>query len=101
MKLTDRVIVITGAASGIGRALAIRFAAEQPRGLVLADLPRQAAALEQLASDLSHDGAGSGTPAPAIAVLGDVGVESDVQALVAAAEQRFGHPSSTVKRVSQ
>ena len=90
MKLKDRVIVITGAASGIGRALAIRFAAEQPRGLVLADLPRQAAALEQLASDLSHDGAGSGTPAPAIAVLGDVGVESDVKALVAAAEHRFG-----------
>jgi len=56
MKLTDKTIVITGAASGIGRALALRFAAERPRALVLADLPRQSAALEALAAALSRDG---------------------------------------------
>ncbi len=92
MKLTDKTIVITGAASGIGRALALRFAAERPRGLVLADLPRQAAGLEALAAALSRDGAGAGAPVPALAVPGDVGNEAHVRALVAAAEERFGGP---------
>jgi NAD(P)-dependent dehydrogenase (short-subunit alcohol dehydrogenase family) len=91
MRLADRTIVITGAASGIGRALALRFARERPRGLVLADLPAQHAALEALAADLAA-GDSAGRPAvPALAVAGDVGVEAEVQALVAAADARFGH----------
>ena len=48
MELTDKVIVVTGAASGIGEAMARRFAAEGPRGLVLADLNLRAA--EEVAS---------------------------------------------------
>lgn len=90
MKLTDRSIVITGAASGIGRALAVRFAAERPRGIVLADLPRQAAALEELAAALARDGAGAGAAVPALAVPCDVAAEAQVRSLVAAAEARFG-----------
>ncbi|MFN7644189.1 MAG: hypothetical protein ACK5PW_14100 [Burkholderiales bacterium] len=70
MRLTDRTIVITGAATGIGRALALRFARERPRGLVLADLPAQHAALEALAADLTA-GDGAGRPGvPALAVAG-------------------------------
>ncbi len=38
MDVRDKVIVVTGAASGIGEALARRFAGESPRALVLADL---------------------------------------------------------------
>lgn len=90
MKLENRTIVITGAASGIGRALALRFASERPRGLLLADLPRQAAALDALAASLQ---AGDGATRPAVqaqAVPCDVGVEADVRKLVAAAESRFG-----------
>jgi NAD(P)-dependent dehydrogenase (short-subunit alcohol dehydrogenase family) len=89
MKLTDRRIVITGAASGIGAALALRFAAERPRALVLADLPAQAGALDALAARLSS-GEGSRGPVPTMAFACDVGDESQVKALVAATEKRFG-----------
>lgn len=89
MKLTDRRIVITGAASGIGAALALRFATERPSALVLADLPAQSGALDALAARLNSGEAGR--PAvPAMAFACDVGDETQVQALVAAAEERFG-----------
>lgn len=45
MDLTDKVIVVTGAASGIGEAMARRFAAESPRAVVLADLDGEAVAV--------------------------------------------------------
>ena len=48
MKLSGKVVVITGAASGIGEAVARRFAAEGVTGLVLGDI--QQAPLEALAA---------------------------------------------------
>ena len=91
MRLQGRTIVVTGAASGIGRALALRFAHERPRGLVLADLPRQSEALVALAAALEA-GDGVARPAvPAIAVPTDVTDEGAVRALVDAADARFGH----------
>jgi NAD(P)-dependent dehydrogenase (short-subunit alcohol dehydrogenase family) len=44
MELRDQVIVLTGAAHGIGRAMAIRFARERPRALVLVDRDAEALA---------------------------------------------------------
>jgi NAD(P)-dependent dehydrogenase (short-subunit alcohol dehydrogenase family) len=38
MELRDQVVVITGAGSGIGAAMARRFSEERPRAMVLADL---------------------------------------------------------------
>ncbi len=90
MKLTGKTIIITGAASGIGRALALRFARENPRALVLADLPAHAGALQALADDLSAGQPGTRPAVPALGVPSDVSVESDVTALVAMAEARFG-----------
>jgi NAD(P)-dependent dehydrogenase (short-subunit alcohol dehydrogenase family) len=77
MELQDRTAVITGAASGIGRALALRFAAEGAR-VVVADLDRDgAAAVAQQAGS-------------AIAVACDVRSGEQVAALVDEAEAAFG-----------
>lgn len=79
MKLTDKHIVITGAASGIGAALARRFAIEKPAGLVLADLPAARERLEEVAKAVGG-----------IAITCDASKEADVQALVAAAKAKYG-----------
>lgn len=50
MRLEDKVIVITGAGSGIGEAMARRFATERPAWLALADI--DAGRVEAVASDI-------------------------------------------------
>jgi NAD(P)-dependent dehydrogenase (short-subunit alcohol dehydrogenase family) len=71
VELSGKSIVITGAGSGIGRALAERFAAEGPKTLVLADL--DLASVESVAEALGH---------VAVPLKSDVGHEDDVRALV-------------------
>jgi NAD(P)-dependent dehydrogenase (short-subunit alcohol dehydrogenase family) len=91
MQMAGQSIVITGAASGIGRAMALRFARERPRGLVLVDLPRQEQALRDLGA-LIERGEGPGHPSsPVMVAVGDVGREADIQRAVAAADAAFGH----------
>ena len=79
--LAGKVAVVTGAASGIGRALAERFAAEGMR-VVLADIERPV--LELAATELSATGA------EVVAVPTDVSLEDDVNALAAQTFERFG-----------
>jgi NAD(P)-dependent dehydrogenase (short-subunit alcohol dehydrogenase family) len=77
MRVQDRVVVVTGAASGIGRALCERFAAEGARAVIAADL----------------DGEGATRLGEAIGGLGvqcDVTHEADIQRLVALGQSRFG-----------
>jgi NAD(P)-dependent dehydrogenase (short-subunit alcohol dehydrogenase family) len=77
----DRVAVVTGAASGMGRAMADRFAAEGMR-VVLADVEEEALAhAERVMTDAG---------ANVIAVQADVASSTDVQALAQKALDAFG-----------
>ena len=77
MELRDRHIVLTGAASGIGRALAARFAVEEPRALVLSDV--DAGALGEVVEALG-----------AVAVVADVGAPGEVERLIETASAEHG-----------
>jgi NAD(P)-dependent dehydrogenase (short-subunit alcohol dehydrogenase family) len=80
-QFTGRVAVVTGAASGIGWAMAGRFAAEGMR-CVLADIEQEP--LDRAVAELRRSGAA------AIGVRTDVASAADVQALADRAVAEFG-----------
>jgi NAD(P)-dependent dehydrogenase (short-subunit alcohol dehydrogenase family) len=79
MELRDSVIVVTGAASGIGRALATRFIAEGARGVAVVDLDADGAT--RVATDLGER---------ALALTANVAVEADIVHVVERTEGAFG-----------
>jgi len=81
MRLRNKSCVVTGAAFGIGRATAVRFAEEGAR-LVVTDI--QAAPLTALAEELRANGTKVET------VIGDVSVLDDAKRMIDAAVVRFG-----------
>jgi NAD(P)-dependent dehydrogenase (short-subunit alcohol dehydrogenase family) len=80
-RLQGRVTFITGAGMGIGREAAVRFAEEGAR-VVVADIDGKAAK-ETVARVEAVGG-------EALAVTGDVGVETDVERMIAAGARHFG-----------
>ena len=78
MRLKDKVAIITGAGSGIGRAMAQRFAAEGAF-VVVADWNGEAAA--RTAIEIGSK---------AIAVTANVAIDAEVGAMIEAAVKRFG-----------
>lgn len=77
MKVADKVIIVTGGASGIGKAMAERFHREGARAVIVADM--NGAGAEAVANSVGG-----------IAVQADVTREADVQKIARAAEDRFG-----------
>jgi NAD(P)-dependent dehydrogenase (short-subunit alcohol dehydrogenase family) len=76
MELAGKHVIVTGAASGIGRACATRFAADGAH-VVIADLDGEMAAA--VAADIGATG-----------VAADVSREEEIKALIAAAVRRDG-----------
>lgn len=77
MQLADKVVVVTGAGSGIGAALARRFAKESPANLVVADIDIEAA--RTVAEEIGG-----------VAVLTDVSDAEANRVLIEGTEERFG-----------
>src|SRR5262245_19073805 len=77
MELRDKVVIVTGGASGIGSAMCRKFAAEGPRGIVVSDL--DAAGAKMVADEIGG-----------LAVGGDVAVEADVIHVVESANDTYG-----------
>jgi NAD(P)-dependent dehydrogenase (short-subunit alcohol dehydrogenase family) len=82
MKLANKVVVITGAAAGIGQAIAARFAKEGAT-LVLGDIAGEA--LDAFTGELSRTGAF------ARGVVSDVGTRDGAERLIDAALDAHGH----------
>jgi NAD(P)-dependent dehydrogenase (short-subunit alcohol dehydrogenase family) len=81
MRLEGKVVVVTGAASGIGRASALAFAAQ---GAKVVAVDRDAAGLAQTAQAIGDIG-GSALAHPA-----DIAVEAEARRYVELAQETFG-----------
>jgi len=79
--MKDKVVVITGASSGIGKALSVEFCA---RGAMVVMAARSGDKLAQIESELKESGAS------VLSVVADVSVEDDCRRLIDASIEKFG-----------
>ena len=77
MKLNDKIVIVTGAASGIGKALCQRFHKEGAAGIVAVDIDAKGAV--EVADSVGGIGIGA-----------DVSIEADVIKVVEEAEREYG-----------
>lgn len=77
MQLKDKIVVVTGAASGIGRAMAIRFAAEGAKKVICVDLNAEGAA--EIANEING-----------LAIAVDVSSEDQIAAMIERVETEIG-----------
>ena len=84
MKVAGKSVIVTGGASGIGRALAERFAVEGARGVVVADIDAEWA--HKVAARIGGVGVGC-----------DVGDPDAIEGLVRTAGTRSGRSASSAQ----
>ena len=77
MELKDKIIVITGAGSGIGRALAIRFHAEGAKKIVVVDINL-------------NNAQDTAVMVNGIAMIADVAKENDISRVIEETETNVG-----------
>lgn len=82
MQVRHKVVVVTGGASGIGRALCERFAAEGASAVVVADINQ--AGIDEVAASIAGK-------TQVLAIKTDVSAEADIKSLVAQTIKAFGH----------
>jgi NAD(P)-dependent dehydrogenase (short-subunit alcohol dehydrogenase family) len=83
-RFTDRVVIVTGAASGIGRATAARLAAEGAKVLA-SDITADA-----LAESMAEAQAGAAPGGEVVAHVADISDEAQAAGTIAAAVDRWG-----------
>ena len=81
MQIKDKVVVVTGGASGIGKSLCERFAREGAKAIVVSDINQDG--IDATVANISAS-------TQALGVKTDVGDEEDVNALVSEALEKFG-----------
>jgi 3-oxoacyl-[acyl-carrier protein] reductase len=89
-RVQDQVAVVTGAAHGLGRAIALRLAEEGAR-LVVGDV--DAPALDRTVAEIGNAGA------QATGLVGDVTEDGPAARLIAAAVDRYGRLDTLVNNV--
>lgn len=77
MELKDKIIVVTGAASGIGRALCLAFAAQGANSIVCVD--RDAKGAQAIAFEING-----------VAIVADVAKEAEIAQMIAKVEVEIG-----------
>ena len=82
MKLRNKIAVVTGGATGIGRAVCERFAAEGAR--VVVNFAHSGDAARQVVAEITERGG------EAVAVQADVAIDDQVRSLMRQTEERYG-----------
>lgn len=91
MRFANRVVIITGAGSGIGRVMAKRFADE---GAKVAVVDWHGDRADEVAEEIGRDGG------QAAAIRTDVSVGREVKSMVAEVESRLGAPDVLVNNAA-
>ncbi|MGZ4785914.1 MAG: SDR family NAD(P)-dependent oxidoreductase, partial [Acidimicrobiales bacterium] len=82
MEITGKVIVVTGAASGIGRGVARRFAGDGAAAVIAVDYDGDGAIA--VADEIAASGVAS------LGLRADVSIEADVVEAIERTEEAFG-----------
>lgn len=83
ISLKDKVVIVTGAAQGIGRAIALKMAQAECKGLVINDLK-----INDQAKTLAKEAEAYG--AEVLLIQGDMTKEDDVKNLIDSAAEKWG-----------